>query len=227
LKTASRLAVFSFLLSNFLAAQDGTVRGTVSVLHAKRDFSNADVVVSLTATGAREPVAPGPMARLLQKDKRFTPHVVAVTMGTAIEFPNRDPFFHDVFSLYHGKPFDLGLYESGSARSVRFTRPGVSYIFCNIHPDMSAVVVTLPTPYFAQSARDGTFHIDHVPPGKYKLDVWYELAATAELASLSREIEITSASTVLPAITLHASDSHSDHLNKYGEPYPADKTSKY
>jgi plastocyanin len=183
--------------------------------------------VSLTATGGKEPVAPGSMARLLQKDKRFTPHVVAVTVGTAIEFPNRDPFFHDVFSLYHGKPFDLGLYESGSARSVRFTKPGVSYIFCNIHPDMSAVVVALPTPYFALSARDGSFHIDHVPAGRYKLEVWYELASPIELASLTHEVEITSGDNVLPAITLHASDSHSDHLNKYGEPYPLDKGSKY
>ena len=214
-------------LTSFLAAQEANVRGTVNVLHAKREFSNGDVVVSLTTTTSKEPVAPGPMARLLQKDKRFTPHVVAVTVGTAIEFPNRDPFFHDVFSLYHGKPFDLGLYESGSARSVRFPRPGVSYIFCNIHPDMSAVVVALPTPYFALSARDGSFHIEHVPPGRYKLEVWYELASPDELASLTREVEITSAQDVLPAITLHASDSHSDHLNKYGEPYPLDKGPKY
>lgn len=211
----------------YLPAQDGTVRGTVNVLHGKREFSNGDVVVSLTATAPQEPLAPGPMTRLLQKDKRFTPHVVAVTVGTAIEFPNRDPFFHDVFSLYHGKPFDLGLYESGSARSVRFTRPGVSYIFCNIHPDMSAVVVALPTPYFAVSARDGSFHMDQVPPGRYKLEVWYELGSPDELASLTREVEITSAQDVLPTITLHASDSHSDHLNKYGEPYPLDKGSKY
>jgi plastocyanin len=215
------------LLTSFLAAQEANLRGTVNVLHARREFSNGDVVVSLTATAAKEPVAPGPMARLLQKDKRFTPHVVAVTVGTAIEFPNRDPFFHDVFSLYHSKPFDLGLYESGSARSVRFTRPGVSYIFCNIHPDMSAVVLALPTPYFALSARDGSFHIDHVPPGRYKLEVWYELASPDELASLTREVEITSAESVLPAVTLRASDSHSDHLNKYGEPYPVDKGSKY
>ncbi len=214
-------------LSTLLTAQEGTVRGIVNVLHAKREFNNGDVVVSLTSTAAREPVAPGPMARLLQKDKRFTPHVVAVTVGTAIEFPNRDPFFHDVFSLYHGKPFDLGLYESGSARSVRFTKSGVSYIFCNIHPDMSAVVVALPTPYFALSARDGSFHIDHVPPGRYKLEVWYELASQAELTSQTREVEITSAENALPALTLHASDSHSDHLNKYGEPYPLDKGSKY
>jgi plastocyanin len=227
LKIPAKVATFILTLSTLLTAQEGIVRGTVNVLHAKRDFSNGDVVVSLTSTTSKDPVAPGPMARLPQKDKRFTPHVVAVTVGTAIEFPNRDPFFHDVFSLYHGKPFDLGLYESGSARSVRFTRPGVSYIFCNIHPDMSAVVVALPTLYFALSARDGSFHIDHVPPGRYKLEVWYELASQAELASLTREVEITSAEDVLPAIRLHASDSHSDHLNKYGEPYPLDKGLKY
>ena len=124
MNTPGLLAMLILALGTLLAAQDGMVHGTVNAVHANREFNSGDVLVSLTSIAAKEPVSPGPMARLLQKDKRFTPHVVAVTVGTAIEFPNRDPFFHDVFSLYHGKPFDLGLYESGSARSVRFTKPG-------------------------------------------------------------------------------------------------------
>ena len=114
-----------------------------------------------------------------------------VTVGTVIEFPNQDPFFHDVFSIYHGKPFDLGLYESGGVRKVRFTQMGVSYIFCNIHPEMSAEVVALATPHFTLSARDGSFQIANVPAGRYRLEIWHELATQAELNSLAREVEVT------------------------------------
>jgi plastocyanin len=125
--------------SSFLAAQDALVRGTVNVVHRAAVASgNSNVIVWLTPIRSNGTVAPGPVARLVQKNKRFTPHVIAVTVGTQIEFPNQDPFFHDVFSIHHGKPFDLGLYESGSARKIRFSQPGVSYIFCSIHPQMNA-----------------------------------------------------------------------------------------
>src|SRR6266700_6776172 len=120
--------------------------------------------------------------RLVQKNKRFTPHAVAVTAGSEVEFPNQDPFFHDVFSIYRGKPFDLGLYESGMSRKVRFSQPGVSYIFCNIHPEMSAAVIVLTTPYFTITAHDGSFQVNHVPPGHYRMEAWYELASDTELA---------------------------------------------
>ena len=101
------------------------------------------------------------------------------------------------------------------------------YIFCNIHPEMSAVVVTLSTPHFATTARDGTFQINQVPPGRYKLETWYELTSESDLAALSREFEITSGDNALGTMTLHSSDAPHDHLNKYGEPYPLDKKSKY
>jgi plastocyanin len=225
-----RFTVFGlcFLLSGMVSAQEATVRGSVNIVRqAKSQSGNADVVISLTPAGGMETVQPGESARLVQKDKRFSPHLVAVTVGTAIEFPNRDPFFHDVFSIYHGKPFDLGLYESGAVRSVRFTRPGVSYIFCNIHPDMSAVVLAMTTPYFATSSRDGSFQIAHVPPGKYKLAVWYEFAAQPELAALSRDVEVSDGNNALPAITIHASSNAPEHFNKYGEAYTPDKKSNY
>lgn len=222
------LVLSSLLTAVHATAQEATVRGSVSVLHHSRSASaSADVVIWLTSARSKETVSPGPTARLLQKDKRFTPHMLAIPVGTAIEFPNQDPFFHDVFSIYHGKPFDLGLYESGAVRKVRFTQPGVSYIFCNIHPDMSAVVIALSTPHFAVSGHDGSFQISHVPPGKYQLGVWYELASDQELNSLSREIEITAGDNALPAMTLHATDAPHDHLNKYGEPYPVEKPNKY
>ena len=216
------------LLSGFLSAQDGNIRGTVNVVHHSRSESGgANVVVWLTALGNKEQVSAGPTARLAQKDKGFTPHVLPVTVGTTIEFPNQDPFFHDVFSIYHGKPFDLGLYESGAVRKVRFSQPGVSYIFCNIHPQMSAVVIALSTPYFATTTKDGGFHISHVPAGSYRLEVWDEFASDAELASLVHQVAIKPGDNSLDTITVHATDPPAEHLNKYGERYPADKHTPY
>jgi hypothetical protein len=163
---------------------------------------------------------------LVQKDKRFSPHVIAVRIGSEIEFPNKDPFFHDVFSIYRGKPFDLGLYESGAVRKVRFSQPGVSYIFCSIHPEMSAAVVAVPTPYFAVTANDGNFQIGHVPPGRYKIEFWYELASEAELATLAHHVEIDNDRAPI-AVTLHSSDISAPHLNKYGQEYPVEKPKSY
>src|ERR1700690_2698314 len=131
--------------------------------------------------------APPSGAMLVQKNKSFSPHVLAVMQGTEAEFPNRDPFFHNVFSIYQGKPFDLGLYESGTSKRIKFVRPGGSYIFCTFHPEMSAAVVVLTTPNFAMTAADGPYSIAHVRPGTYKLQVWYELASDTELASVAQE----------------------------------------
>jgi len=213
------------VLSSLLAAQEATVRGTVNVVHrSKSESGSGEVVVWLTPIGSHDVVSPGQTTRLLQKNKRFTPHVLAVTPGTAVEFPNQDPFFHDVFSIYHGKPFDLGLYESGEVRKVLFTRPGVSYIFCNIHPEMSAVVVVVNTPYFTITGGDGRFSIPRVPPGHYRLEVWHELAESAELESLARTLQIVPGDNAQTPLELHSSDATREHLNKYGEEYRSDKT---
>ena len=210
-----------------LAAQDLTFRGKVAVVHRSSHKSgSADVVVWLTPTHPVEMAISNSPARLVQKDKRFSPHVVAVRVGTEIEFPNQDPFFHDVFSIYRGKPFDLGLYESGTARNVKFSQPGVSYIFCNIHPEMSAAVIALATPYFAVTSADGAFQIGRVPPGHYKMEVWYESASEADLASLARDLELGS-DTPSVTLTLHSSDPPPPHLDKYGQEYVQDKPKRY
>jgi hypothetical protein len=158
----------------------------------------------------------------VQNNKKFTPHVLAITTGTTIEFPNRDPFFHDVFSIYHGKPFDLGLYESGATRKVAFTKPGLSYIFCNIHPEMSAVVLVMRTPYFSVTDIGGSFQISGVPHGRYKVEFWYDGASETELTELSREVEVAE-DDVLPPVTVRSSYMPKGHLNKYDEPYTSEK----
>ncbi|MGA9040727.1 MAG: carboxypeptidase regulatory-like domain-containing protein [Terriglobales bacterium] len=224
----SHLAALMFALSSLLGAQDATVRGTVSLVHrARNESSSSDVIVWLTPAHSSETVPPGATVRLVQKNKRFIPHVQAVTLGTEIEFPNQDPFFHDVFSIYHGKPFDLGLYESGSIRKIKFTQPGVSYIFCNIHPEMSAAVLVLRTPYFAVTGDDGSFRINQLTPGQYKLEVWYEFSPESELAALSQTLQIAAGENILGVITLHSSDAPQEHLNKYGEPYSSSMPDKY
>ena len=155
----------------------------------------------------------------MQKNKKFIPHVVVVTQGTQIEFPNQDLFFHNVFSIHQGKTIDLGLYESGAARKVRFSQPGVSYIFCNIHPQMSAVVVVLRTRYFGVSDSEGKFQISHVPAGKYRMAVWYEISTDSELSAQAKEVEVVGGENDLGRIVLHSSDTPPEHSNTDGDSY--------
>jgi len=214
--------LIAVLITTVAYAQDLTLQGQANIV-GQHGGGNSNVVVWLTPISHRVPVVPTPSLRLVQRNKQFFPHVLAVTEGSTIEFPNQDPFFHDVFSIYHGKPFDLGLYESGAVRRVVFSRPGVSYIFCNIHPEMSAVVVVTQTPFFVITGEDGKFAIAHVPPGRYRFDVWYEFASEAELATLARQIDISPEQTSLETITIHAMSGIKEHLNKYGEAYTQDR----
>lgn len=206
-------------------AQDGNLTGQVNVIHeSKRQTGSADAVVWLVPYTPHPTPASESTVRLVQRNKQFSPHILVVLAGTTIEFPNQDPFFHDVFSIYHGKPFDLGLYESGSTRRIRFTKIGLSYLFCNIHPDMSAVVLTLQTPYFTKTTADGHFQIGELPPGRYKFEIWHELVSEEELAALSHDVEISAGENSTGAVTIHSSDKAGPHANKYGEPYATDKT---
>ncbi|MGA2886523.1 MAG: hypothetical protein ABSE51_00615 [Terracidiphilus sp.] len=163
--------------------------------------------------------------QMVQKDKTFDPHLLVVPVGSVVVFPNRDPFFHNVFSLFNGKRFDLGLYETGSERRVRFDREGVSYIFCNIHPEMGAVILSLATPYYAVS-REGTIAIPQVPPGRYLLNVWSEGATPESLNSARREVTVQAGATNLGSVSLVAAPSPiMHHANKFGEPYPGTRDS--
>jgi hypothetical protein len=158
---------------------------------------------------------------LVQKDKKFNPHILVVPTGSSVEFPNLDPFFHNVFSLFNGKRFDLGLYEAHSHRTVQFDREGISYVFCNIHPEMGAVVLALSTPYYGISKPDGSVVLHNVPEGSYRLNVWAENVANDSLNALSRVIEINSQNTQLGTIHLKTTDDvMRQHKNKFGENYP-------
>lgn len=157
--------------------------------------------------------------RLTQHNKSFVPHLLVVPVGSVVEFPNRDPFFHNVFSLFEGKRFDLGLYEAGSTRDVHFDKPGVSYIFCNIHAEMSAVVIALTTPYYGISDDRGQLAIPNVPPGSYKLHMWSEAASPEDLNSNIREVQISAETADLGELQVRRARPSLAHKNKYGHDY--------
>lgn len=217
-----RLLLLATLFAPAAFAQGSDVTTRVTVVHAhKRHGDSANVVVWLTPLSSDIPTTIPPHGEytLAQKDKEFSPHLLVVPTGSSIAFPNLDPFFHNVFSLFNGKRFDLGLYEGHTRRSVRFDREGVSYIFCNIHPDMGAVIVSVSTPYFAQSTADGMITLHNVPAGKYRMNVWAENVPADRLTDLTRTVDINGP-TQLPAFQLNAAgDTMTHHTNKFGEPY--------
>jgi plastocyanin len=158
--------------------------------------------------------------QLVQHNKSFQPHVLVVPVGAVVDFPNHDPFFHNVFSLFDGKRFDLGLYEAGATNSARFDRLGVSFLFCNIHPEMSAVVVAVDTDYFGISDRAGNISIPDVPEGKYEMHVWYERSLPEDLKGLTRRVSIVSGGMDLGTIGVPENPSFTAaHKNKYGQDY--------
>lgn len=113
-------------------------------------------------------------ARIVQRDEQFLPPVTAVTVGSSVEFPNEDPFFHNVFSLSKAATFDLGRYPSGRSRSRQFVKPGIVKVFCQIHAHMTALIMVLDHPWFTIPAEDGTFTLPSVPAGDLTVVAWHE-----------------------------------------------------
>lgn len=212
------------LLCAYTQAQNVTVSARVKVIdnHFSSDSLHAeDVVVWLTPMGAA-PTAkfvPKQPLVLVQHHKSFEPHLLVVPVGAVVQFPNRDPFFHNVFSLFEGKRFDLGLYEAGTTRNVSFDRPGISFIFCNIHAEMSAIVVALNTPYYGISNQKGEVVIPRVPPGQYTLKTWAETALPENLNALTREVTISDNSSSLGVLEITAGMVSAAHKNKFGMDY--------
>ena len=224
---AGWLVLFGWI--SVASSQTVTVTGRVELVESSKRHKAESVspsVVWLTpvsppnseSAGAFLPSDSPP--KLIQRNKSFVPHLLVVPVGSAVEFPNRDPFFHNVFSLFEGKRFDLGLYEAGSARLVHFDRPGISYIFCNIHPDMSAVVISLTTRWYAISDPSGQISIPDVPYGRYTLHAWNEHALPEALQSVTREVTISPDVPSLGLVRLTANpEAAVAHKNKYGRDY--------
>lgn len=174
------------------------------------------------------PFVPRPRYTLQQKNRAFIPHLLVIPVGSAVEFPNDDPFFHNVFSLFEGKRFDLGLYEAGSSKSVMFPHAGASYIFCNIHPEMSAVILTLSTPLYAVADEREAFVLSGIPPGDYRLHVWIEGVPQSFLDGMKQTLHFGSRTLDLGTLTAPiARPETSSHTNKFGKPYSTSPESTY
>jgi plastocyanin len=194
-----------------------------------QDLSN--VVIWLSPVGGHA-LASGdakrPTPTITQQNKSFMPHVLAVQVGTSVLFPNKDRFLHNVFSLHDGRQFDLGFYEAGSAKTIRFDRSGVSFLFCNIHPEMTAAVIAVETPYLATSDATGKLSITGVAEGKYMLHVWAERSLPEELKKLEREVNVSSREVNLGPIQLNTNPNFTTaHKNKYGQDYVPPASSDY
>jgi plastocyanin len=220
------LAILSGVAPRALPMSGGGLRGRVELrdskdaaVRKKMDFSG--VVVWLEPVVGKAPLpAPG-HARMIQKDKTFTPHILAVAVGATVDFPNFDPIFHNAFSNYDGKEFDLGLYPPGTTRSVVFPRAGIVRVFCNIHATMSAVIAVLDTPYFDTTKKDGSFEIQSVPPGEYRLHLFHERATAATLDAAQRRVTVMGTeNAALPPIAISESGYIVEpHMNKFGREY--------
>jgi len=189
-----------------------------------RDASNVAVwLVPVDDSGAEKPARAGrpqPPPKLVQRNKTFEPHLLVVPTGTIVQFPNEDPFFHNVFSLYDGKRFDLGLYEAGTSRNVHFDRPGVSILFCNIHPEMSAVVVAVETPYYGASDAQGQVVLTGVPDGRYMMHVWSERSTADSLKQAEAIVNISASARDIGPVRIAENPQFTfAHKNKYGQDY--------
>ncbi|MGZ4787040.1 MAG: hypothetical protein ACXVZX_00875 [Terriglobales bacterium] len=216
------------LLPCMVGAQQATrVTGSVEIRDQQKHVQLKDqsrvAVWLIPLSGGNGDVAPAASQsaqyKMLQHDKHFEPHLLVVPVGTTVKFPNLDPWFHNVFSLYRGKRFDLGLYQAGSQKTVQFDRPGPSYIFCNIHPQMSAVVLAVESHLIGVSDAAGQVAITDVPPGRYRMHLWYEFAANASDLQ-TREITVAEADASFGKLTIVAKSNRDErHKNKYGQDY--------
>jgi plastocyanin len=211
-RRGATLAIMSLFMASPAAA--GPVSGTVRTL-TRPGVAPATAVVYAEPIDAAAPKRPAKVS-LGQKNKTFQPHVLAVPVGSTVDFENDDQIFHNVFSLAAPRPFDLGLYRAGDSRTRTFLSAGTYRVFCNIHPQMTAVIIVVPTAYTTLAGPDGRYVLD-LPPGRYRLSVLSERASL-----VSADIASTEGATSAPELTLDESKWELvQHKNKFGKDYPA------
>jgi plastocyanin len=205
------------------APVSGTVRLTDSQNPGARKHKDySGVVVWLEPAAPARAALPRPVmhARMEQRGKEFVPHVLAITAGSTVDFPNLDPIFHNAFSTFAGQVFDLGLYAPGASRPITFARTGIVRVFCNIHPTMSAVIAVMKHPWFAVSTASGDFRMPDAPPGEYVLHVYHERAAEPVLKTLERKVVVPPGGLALGPISISETGYvETPHRDKYGQDY--------
>ena len=198
-------------------AAAGEIRVSITVLTPeKKVVPGAGAVVWIVDAAAAKAAAISVRPQIASKGKRFEPHVAAVPAGGTVYFPNLDGIYHNVFSLSEGARFDLGLYRNGASRAMSFERPGVVRIYCNIHPQMAALLVVMDGAIWAQAGADGTAVLTNVPPGRATMRAWDEKGG-----DFTATVEVPEAGAVPLAVALDGSSwRETGHTNKYGTDYP-------
>lgn len=205
---AGAVVLLLFAASARADVLSGTVTTTV-----RAGMPAAQAVVYAEPLSGVAPPSQSPPVSISQRNKSFTPRVVGVPVGSVVQFPNDDQIFHNVFSLTPGHAFDLGLYRAGQSKSRAMTSPGLVRIFCNIHPQMTALLVAAPTPWITTAATDGSWRLE-LPAGRYRVTAVSDRAAPAT-------VEVTvGGTTTAPALALDESTYVATrHTNKFGKPY--------
>ncbi|HYU44447.1 MAG TPA: hypothetical protein VEQ84_20045 [Vicinamibacteria bacterium] len=211
---AARAALIVPMLALPAVLRAGIITGKVELIDkgGRKASDLSDVVVYVE--GAR--VKPRPAtASMVMKGKAFNPRVVVVPVGGTVQFPNEDPIFHNAFSVSGDNRFDMELYKRPKVGSFTFQHPGIVKVYCNIHPQMSAVVVVRDNPLFTKAADDGAFTIENVPAGKYTVKAWHERGGEA-----GAEVSVTETGTAQAHFTLDGSTYKAvPHKNKFGKDY--------
>ena len=204
-----------------------TVSGNVgfATKRGQHPVPNETLVRLEPAAGSRVSRPTPGSFEMVTRGKMLVPHVLAVPAGSTVSFPNDDPISHNLFSLSSGNAFDLGLYRKGAGKSEKFETPGVVNVYCNVHPNMSAVIHVLDTPYYAFADASGHYTINDVPPGRYRLIAWNEQGGETE-----SPIDVTSSGNVSGQVALMIDSRNyrvTQHLNKLGKPYEAPSLKDY
>jgi plastocyanin len=200
------------ILFGLIPLEGAEVTGHIRIL-GRAPSASVETVVYAKRLDAATTARPGSYS-IAQRNRAFVPSVIAVPVGSKIEFPNADMIFHNVFSLSRPDPFDLGLYRGGASRSRVFSQAGTFLLFCNIHPDMSAVILVLPTSYIANTNQQGNFKLE-LPMGRYRLVAW-----SPRSEKVSAEINVSGRTTVDEMVLDESKFVAMPHRNKFGQDYP-------
>ena len=139
-------------------------------------FERSRVAVYLEGRFPAQIPPSGAIVKMEQTNRRFAPEMLVIQAGSKVSFPNNDPIFHNVFSLSGPRTFDLGNYPKGDTRMVAFPEPGIVYVNCHLHPNMTATIVVTPNQWNTRADREGRFELQDVPPGKYSIVAWHKAA---------------------------------------------------